>query len=183
MRPKGKLFALFAVFAAIGLVTASGAFTTVSADRTVTVDTAGDANALLGLEANSSGNGAYANTEGNQIVIDFSANNLPTNGGNSADGVNVDAETEADDVFNVTNNGAQDIYFYVETSGSSSVDVTLYDGADPSSGNLTGTSNYIQINSGNQDSIGVSINTTGVTSTSEFNETVTIIATSEDPTA
>ena len=174
-RPKGKLFALLAIFAAIGLVAATGAFTSVTADRTVTVDTAGDASALLQLEGNSSSGGdAYVSTAGSpgEIVIDFSSSNL-----GSASGVNVNATTNVSHMINVTNNGANDVTFYV-TTGSTPSGVTLdfYQGASTSN-SVVGSVNEITINSGAQESIGISLDLgSGVT---DFNATVTFHAESQ----
>ncbi|ERG92237.1 MAG: hypothetical protein J07HQW1_02272 [Haloquadratum walsbyi J07HQW1] len=47
MIPKGKLLALLLAFTAVGGLAATGAFTTVQADRTADVTAAGDSNALL----------------------------------------------------------------------------------------------------------------------------------------
>ena len=183
MRPKGKLFALLAVFAAIGLVTASGAFTSVAADRTVTVNTAGDSSALLGLAPNSSGNGDYASTENGELTIDLSESNL--NDINDGTGVNINATTRIDHVINVTNNGAQPVDFYVTTSGGGTGDadnftVEFYEGADTSA-NLTNAdsvstsnANKTVIGSGSQTSVGIKLNTTG--NVSNFNKTVTFNA-------
>lgn len=173
MRPKGKLFALFAIFAAIGLVTATGAFTTVEAQRTVAVDVAGDSSALLGLEPNStSPNDQYATTENNQIVIDFSSSALGTN----ATGVNVNATTQADHVINVTNNADRDITLSVQsTNNNPNANVTLYEGTDPVNNEINSTSS-ITLTSGEQTTVGVFVNTTGSGSTTNFNETLTFIA-------
>jgi hypothetical protein len=174
MRPKGKLFALFAVFAAIGLVTASGAFTTVTAERTVSVQTAGDANALLGLDGNSSsGNGDYVTTENGQLVIDLS-----DPGDNSATGVNVNATTNISNMINVSNRGTQDINFYVTTTNNNDeVDLVFYDG---SGSNITTSGNSITIGSGNNASVGLQIVTDeSGPSNSDLNETVTFHAESQ----
>jgi len=173
MRPKGKLFALVAVFAAIAVVTASGAFTTVSAERTVTVDTAGDANALLALEGNSSGTGEYVTTENDQIVIDLSS---PGNQG--AEGVNLNATTSMSYMINVTNNGDQEVDFYVTvTDNSNAVDLVFYNGSTyTTSSNITGSTNGVQIGSGDQISIGLQIVTDDSSSTIGINETVTFHA-------
>ena len=63
--------ALVALFLAIGLLTATGAFTSVSATRTAEVNVAGDGAALLQLQPyagpngyNPSGGGTQTNSEG-----------------------------------------------------------------------------------------------------------------------
>ena len=102
--PRGKLLGLLAIFAAIGIITATGAFTTVSAERTAEVGVAGDASALLGLQPSDGSNGGYASldsgTDGaSTLQIDFS--NV------DGAGVNDEAQTDIQGVFVITNNGNQ----------------------------------------------------------------------------
>lgn len=132
MRPKGKLFVLFAIFAALGLVTATGAFTTVSAQRTATVNVADDASALLALTAAPttdpadgsfwSPNGEYAsqNADG-ELEIDFDT-------GAGATGINLDALTTIEGVFLITNQGTQSVDVWVEqdTTNVADADITFY---------------------------------------------------------
>lgn len=119
MRPKGKLLALFAVFMAIGIVTASGAFTSTSVARTMTIDVDADSSALLGLAPNSSSvNGGYATTSSGRIQVDLGAN-----------GANLDADTHIDHVVNLTNNGNADVTVWVTMSGTNTTAVTLYNGS------------------------------------------------------
>lgn len=113
MRPKGKLFALFAVFAAIGLVTATGAFTTVSAERTAEVNVAGDGKALLEIEPNTSTSGTavdggqYADTSSSTIVIDFDGTDSTL--GNGAKGLNANAKSTFVQLLDITNQGDQQV--------------------------------------------------------------------------
>ena len=158
-RPKGKLFALLAVFAAIGLVAASGAFTTVEADRTADVNTAGDDSALLQLDPSTSSNGEdYASTVDGQLELDLA--------GASGDGVNLDANTNVDDVFKVTNQGTQEITLHITKSGDNTGLVTFYEGtASGTSGTPIGTSdsNDIDITTGETVTISINIDTTDQT--------------------
>ena len=97
------------MFAAIGLITATGAFTTVEAERTAEVSVAGDSAALLQLTANDSAgtNGSdYVTTDG-AISIDFDGSD--TDIGNDADGLNPNANTEFDSIIDITNQGNQNI--------------------------------------------------------------------------
>lgn len=97
-KPKGKLFALLAIFAAIGLATATGAFTTVQADRTANINAAGDSAALLQLTPASE----YAQSNNNQLQLDFA--------GSSGAGVNTEAITDLGrSVFVVENQGSQTV--------------------------------------------------------------------------
>jgi hypothetical protein len=86
----------------IGVVIGTGAFTTVSAERTVSVATAGDGAALLGLEPGDGGDvDGRVTTPADQIEI-----TLP---GTSADGINEGARTEFQQLVRVTNNGGQNV--------------------------------------------------------------------------
>ncbi len=107
-RPKGKLFALLAVFVAIGLATATGAFTSVQADRTATVNVAGDQAALLQLTPADQLNST--SEVGSEDYVDFSQGQLQIN----VDGLNTDATTDLGPVFNITNNGEDDVTVHIE---------------------------------------------------------------------
>lgn len=174
-RPRGKLFALLAIFAAIGLVTASGAFTSVSADRTVTVNVANDDTALLGLEGNtSSGNAEYVTTENGQVVI-----NLDQQVAGGGQGINKNATTRLDHLLNVSNQGPNTVDVTAELTGGSlsGVTVSLYDsnsGDDISPG--TGSTELTQ---GTQTSLGLEFVTTDQVATDTFNMTITINATAQ----
>jgi hypothetical protein len=155
-RPKGKLFALLAVFVAIGLVTASGAFTSVSAERTVSVSTAGDGSALLQLGVS---NTNLASITDGQLEIDIGS-------------INLNAQSDLGVVFTITNNGNDNlntgVYIADESSEapdgfslSGSDDVSYRDG----SGNIEGSTNSTTLDAGNQLDIRMVINTQGVTNT------------------
>lgn len=157
MRPKGKLLALLAIFAAIGLVTATGAFTTVSAERTVNVNVAGDSAALLQIEANAtSPNGAYAATNGNQFQIDLSSNNADFGGAFTGSGVNDEALTRIDHVFNVTNQGTQAVEVTVTGLPNGLI---FYLGGDHTAPLTSASSATRTINPGETLSIGVQVDT------------------------
>ena len=179
MRPKGKLFALFAVFAAIGLVTASGAFTTVTAERTVDVNTAGDATALLAIQPGDgpNGNGGYAQQTGDgtiELSLDGDFNNQ------DAAGVNNNATTEVDNVLNITNQGTQEVNIYIERTGNNSETVTFFEGDASSGTNITtsGNSGAVSISAGTTKKISMTIDTTGtqVTESDELLSDITIHA-------
>lgn len=159
MRPKGKLFALLAVFAAIGIVTATGAFTTVSAERTVNVAVTGDGSALLAMEPNaSSPNGVYSYYDGNEIEVDISSANPNQGVGNfTGDGVNDNATTTVDYIFNVTNQGTQTVNISVSYPNGQPAGFHMYEGAN--SGTELSTQTYT-LTQGETMSIGVYVNTT-----------------------
>ena len=100
--------------ATVGAITAgsaaaigTGAFASVEADRTVEVDVVGDQTAYLGLDADS----PYAHFNGKQLVLDFSDNN---SGGK---GMNADAVATFDGVFEMTNNGPNELDITIDKSG------------------------------------------------------------------
>lgn len=77
----------------------SGAFSSVEATRSVSVNVAGDESAYLGLEATS----PYASIQGKQLQLNFDDND------NDGTGVNADAVSTFDGVFRITNNGPNDL--------------------------------------------------------------------------
>ncbi|WP_277539962.1 hypothetical protein [Haloarcula laminariae] len=84
----------------------TGAFTSVQAERTVSVSVADDSNALLALSSTSGPNGTYAETTGdNQVKVDIS--------NASGSGVNDDSKTKILDIFSVQNQGTQPAAVYV----------------------------------------------------------------------
>lgn len=104
MKPtKGKLFVLLALVAAIGLVTATGAFGSVTAQRTADVSVTGDDAALLGLEPASGPGGNYV-TSGDELTIDLS-------------NVNTNSTTEIPNALNITNRGNQAVAVQITATG------------------------------------------------------------------
>lgn len=93
----------------------SGAFSEVSSHRSVTIEVAEDPDAYLGLDGcPGSPNSSYTTIEGGHLAIDMSSDN-PTEGG--GEGVNVDAYSAFGRVFQVTNQGKQEVCVYVEDDG------------------------------------------------------------------
>ena len=104
-----RLTALAACLLALALVTGSGAFDAVVADRSAVVDVASDADALLGLTPHSGPNGAFTYVSGGELVLDVSGTN-PNSDATAgpiygATGINARSLTRVDDVFDVTNQG------------------------------------------------------------------------------
>lgn len=111
---------------AIG-VTATGAFSTVEAERTADVDVAGDANALLGIrpavDPDESAFIQQSDTADSTFAIDVS-------GRNNAQ-LNTNATTTAANIFNITNNGESTVTVWIATQGglqneSDNVNTTFY---------------------------------------------------------
>lgn len=93
-----------ALVAGGGAVLGTGAFTTVEAQRTVDVQTAGDASAFLALETidDSDNSDEYAEIDSDGLLTV------------TLDGVNLNAITHVDRVFQVTNNGSEAVSLYFE---------------------------------------------------------------------
>lgn len=157
MRPKGKLFALLAVFSAIGLITATGAFTTVTAERTAQVSVAGDNAALLQLTApNEMDEGAISQSDG-VAQIDLTGSEL-----SSASGINPDAVTTLTPLLNVTNQGSSDTTLNVTVTavetGSSTLQGANVTAVDSSGNSFTETT----LSSGNTVQFGLKLDLTGI---------------------
>lgn len=115
---RSVLIGLGGLVAGGGAILGTGAFTTVEAERTVNVQTTGDAGAFLGLEAaarpddtgTSPGNttqtpneNEYVVEEGETIVINLDGNS------EGANGLNQDAITTFRNLVTITNNGTQNV--------------------------------------------------------------------------
>lgn len=98
---RGLLAGLGALAAGAGGLVATGAFDTVEAERSVTLETAGDADAFLGITPGAGGD-KYI-TQNGTIEIDISE----TEAGGS--GVNENAITAIDQLLEVTNNGTNTV--------------------------------------------------------------------------
>jgi hypothetical protein len=87
----------------------TGAFTSVQAERDITIQTAGDADAFLGISPASGPNGQYASTNNDGTVsLDFTSNDAA-----SDTGLNDEAKVNIEDVLDITNNGTQSVYVTV----------------------------------------------------------------------
>jgi len=100
----------------------TGAFTSVTADRSITAEVAGDASAYLALEpVSGSENSEYVQIEDDKVSFDFSSSNPNTESssgtGNLGNGFNKNATTEINDLLKVTNQGTQDVSFTINLLG------------------------------------------------------------------
>jgi len=98
---RNALIGMGTVAAGAGVIGGTGAFSSVQANRTVSVQTAGDSSAALELiPVPSSNNSGYVDS-GDQIAINLDDV--------SADGFNQNAKTELHNLIRVTNNGTQTV--------------------------------------------------------------------------
>jgi len=106
-----------------GVISGSGAFDSVEANRSFEVSVSGDEGALLGLEAtNDTITGTESGGAGGNDVIYFEL----TDGDGGQAAINEDAVTDFFDVMRVTNNGSQTVTLSIELdSGLSGVSFLL----------------------------------------------------------
>lgn len=83
----------------------TGAFNFANVERTVSVDVVGDSNAFLALDTDS----AYANTDGGTLEVTFN-DDADVDG----TGVNADSDYSFRNVFNITNQGSQDVVVWLQ---------------------------------------------------------------------
>jgi len=103
---RNAIIGLGGLIAGGGALVGTGAFTTVQAERTVSVETAGDANAFLALdEVPGSANSDYIDTSGDTIQITIDSNA----GESGAQGLNQNAITTIRNIVQVANNGTQGV--------------------------------------------------------------------------
>lgn len=91
--------------AGTAVVNGTGAFTSVEAERDVSVEVASDANAYLALSATGP-NAPYTTVEDGQLGIDLTADNTSDISGGQ--GVNAEAITVFEDLFEIRNQGTQE---------------------------------------------------------------------------
>ena len=111
---RNALIGLGTVAAGAGVIGGTGAFTSVDAERSVSVQTTGDASAALTLEQapgdidnnTPTANAAeYVTTTGDDLItIDISSD-----GNSQADGINMNARTTLENLITITNNGTQTV--------------------------------------------------------------------------
>jgi hypothetical protein len=90
---------------AIGGATAvsTGAFTSAEVDRQVDVKVAADDKAYVGLDNSGDANDQYFDASGDEFAVDFASS------GNGGSGVNPNADTVAESVFTIRNQGTQEV--------------------------------------------------------------------------
>jgi hypothetical protein len=106
MNRRQVLATLAALTGGGAVVTGTGAFTSVEANRDVSVEVADDASAFLRMAAAGEGNDEYVTTDGGELGIDITGSN-PTDAG--GEGVNANATTVIADLFEIQNQGTQEI--------------------------------------------------------------------------
>jgi hypothetical protein len=116
MNRRNVLIGLGAVAAGGGAVLGTGAFSQVEADRSVTINTTGDASALLQLAVNDSSFNGLTDSGGN-------GTNGETTIGIQLDSINDDAVTDFDGALTITNDGNNSVDLTVDDSGVTGVTI------------------------------------------------------------
>ena len=163
MKRRQLLAGLGALAAGGTAAVGTGAFTSVEASRTVTVTVEDDAAAYLSLasfKAGESENYGFVTQQGAGIAIDI---NDVSGVQDPANGVGLDSVYEFDKLFEVENQGTQEIQFEIETledddftPSTSGLTVEFYPGSDASS---PLDSNPITLGTGEAQNIGLRVET------------------------
>ena len=153
----------------------TGAFTSVSANRNVSVNVTDDANAYLSLRATNDPNGIHVEQSSDgEVMIDVG------DSGNDGDGVNPNAVTEFDDLIAIRNKGTQDVWVWAEDNNSNDATL-LYYPSNRQGQSFEGSSNAQKVPvGGGPTKLGLEVDTTQ-TSASQISETFTIRAEASDP--
>ena len=159
---KRRTFIIGATGTGAVLAVGTGAFSFVRADRELTVEVVGDADAYLGLDqCHDSANATYATHEGGQLVVDVSDNDA------GGEGVNPNALTRFHGVFQLCNNGTQDVCVWIErdddwpatADGDPRVDFYIDD--DPAE-SILGEENARSLEVGACHCVGIEVDTIGL---------------------
>jgi len=170
MNRRNVLIGLGTVAAGGGAALGTGAFSQVTADRSVTVETSGDAaGALLGLSAGT-GTTGIVSTEGSgegETIIQFNESNL-----------NGDATTTWSQALQVTNNGDDDVDFFVQSASGLAPPLNFIENGGSS---VVGSGQSITIASGASTQIDIKVDLTGNNDASSIPSTVTFNASKTTP--
>lgn len=194
---RNTVIGLGTLAAGAGLIGSTGAFSAVEADRTVSVEAAGDGSALLALAANDGEDiepsGGTSSRDGEDLAV--YSGSVDDYVGSVDDTValvfdddsdvaaNINARTRFDDLLVVQNNGTQDVGLYIEDpenedgEGNPTVDFLLWDGSETTS-IVGGSGDAVTIGAGTHAGITVAINLWELTSVDEvsFPDSIRLVA-------
>jgi len=132
MNRRKLLAALGTISGGAAIASGTGAFTSVEASRDVAVQVSDDANGYLAIDDTGNANAQYVTenngSSGGEFGLDFTGSNSTTNGGG---GVNSDAVTVFEGLFQVSNQGSQTVetevtpLSFVQSSGGDSTLIVL----------------------------------------------------------
>ncbi|WP_436346020.1 hypothetical protein [Natronorubrum sp. FCH18a] len=134
MNRRNVLVGLGTIVAGGGAALGTGAFSSVDADRTIGVQVEDDSSAYIQFRTADTASGTLANqeyvttesgTNGNSIIrFDFDG----AGGGTNGEGLNEEAVTSFDDLFEIGNESGEEIEIGYEVEGTSAI--TFYDQSD-----------------------------------------------------
>jgi len=160
MRRRKLLISIGALGAGGTAAFGTEAFTSVEAERSVDVTVAGDESAFLAIQP-LSGNNAdeYVSTEDDDTV----ALDLDDGAGTDGSGVNQDAVTQVEDLFKIINQGTQPTSVFFEDD-SDAVTFRVTQSTDtstkgPSGESLEGADNSVELETGEQVAVGITVDT------------------------
>lgn len=160
----------------------TGAFTSVTASRNVDVAVANDSAAYLGLSGTGGANQDYVTDDGSSgtLSIDLDSSQSVAGGG---DGVNPNALTEIDFVFEISNQGTQPVDVSLSKSGANSDLIEFYatddtSASDPYSNGTQLGANAVSLDAGESAVVSLQIDTrgSGLGDGDEIIDSVTITA-------
>lgn len=176
MKRRQLIAGIGAAVAGGGAALGTGAFTSVEADRSVSVNVASEDQAYLALDPNTGSDNEDFSTapgSGNELELDF---NGP--GGVTGDGPGLDSVYKFDSVFQVKNQGTQKVYVSVSSLSldGGNVSIEFYAGSDSST---PLDSNDLELDTGDTPAeIGVKIDINENASIDSFSGDTTVSASS-----
>ncbi|WP_080510457.1 right-handed parallel beta-helix repeat-containing protein [Halorubrum coriense] len=176
MQRRKFVLGLGSLTAAGAAAVGSGAFTTAEATRDVSVEVADDSTGYLAIQQSGGPNSKFASQAGNGTIgLNFSGS------GNSGGGVGTNSVYNFDNVFSITNQGTQAVYVWVNFSGSTFDDSSLYlypNGSRDTKLN-DGSNSVLALSPGEEANIGVHVDTESITA--DGSPTMTIKADVDKP--
>lgn len=139
----------------------TGAFTQVNADRTLSIDVAGDASAFLSIsKAKDSNDNVYPNAkeyveidDNGEVSLDFTQ--VEDTEDASASGINRNAKSIFDNLLDITNNGTQKVVLSVESDLIASQDGYLGIYAENSQGDASDNTGLSSVDTGQTTTLSV----------------------------
>lgn len=170
--------------ASTGAAVGSGAFSSVSANRDVSVSVAEDANAYLVMEPLNTPNGnQFASSDDGVIALDFA------DSGNGGSGLGTDSIYTFDDVFQVANQGTQGVYVWATFAGAEGAfdvgdedtDIWLYPNGNPHNKLRDSEDDVLYLPTGSSADIGVYVDTNDLSIDDDQELTMTVQADVNNP--
>jgi hypothetical protein len=162
MKRRSFVAGLGAAVAGSGALVSTGAFSSVEADRTVSIALASEDNSFLGVKPSTGANGAFASqatSAANILSLDFNGEIPEAVNSEGGIGVGQSSVYDFDDVFRIENAGTQTTYVSIDqsTTHGGSTTVRFYVNGNP--GQTFLDSSDVELPVGNTAPIGVRIDT------------------------